>query len=205
MGRLFAFLRCVLLKLRIVQAMKVFHLITGLKQGGAEGILYRLAVLSRGHIDHVIVSMTDEGDYGPRLRELGVTVHALGLPRGRLTVSGLYRLWSLMREAKPDAVQTWMYAADLTGGLVARLRGVRPICWGVHNSNFNSCGKTAKLAGRLCAWVSGWLPSVIVSCSEHAAHVHAKLGYSGGEIRDHPQWLRCFEIFSAARRTRHFA
>ena len=36
--------------------------------------------------------------------------------------------------------------------------------------------------GRLCAWVSGWLPSVIVSCSERAAHVHEKLGYSGGKF-----------------------
>ncbi len=157
--------------------MKVFHLITALELGGAEGVLYRLAVASREQVNHVIVSMTDEGDYGPLLRNLGITVHALQLPRGRLTLRGLYRLWSLMREAKPDVVQTWMYPADLAGSLVARLQGISPICWGVRNSNFKSCGRTAKLAGRLCAWVSGWAPTVIVSCSEHAARVHEKLGY----------------------------
>ena len=128
--------------------------------------------------------MTDEGVYGPRLRDLGITVRELNFPAGRVTLKGLYRLWRLLREAKPDAVQTWMYHADLAGGLIARLAGIRLVIWGIRNSHSSpgSLSRSARRAARLCAWLSAWLPVAIVSCSEHAAHVHQRMCYDASKF-----------------------
>ncbi|MFY9641562.1 MAG: glycosyltransferase [Rhodomicrobium sp.] len=164
--------------------MKVLHVITGLDQGGAEAVLYRLVTASAGEAEHIVVSMKDEGVYGPRLRQLGVTVHALGFPQGGITLKGLHRLWRLIATYKPDAVQTWMYHADLVGGVMARLGGTRAICWGIRNSNLSpeTSSRSARWAARLCAGLSGFVPSAIVSCSEEAARVHQRLGYRASKF-----------------------
>jgi len=128
--------------------------------------------------------MTDEGVYGPSLRESGFAVHALGFPRGRLTPNGLRRLWRLIIDSKPDAVQTWMYHADLVGGLTARLAGTRSVIWGIRNSHTSPEGlsRSARRAAYLCARLSNWLPWAIISCSKHAALVHQRLGYQANKI-----------------------
>ena len=114
--------------------MKILHIINGLNQGGAETELYRLVAASAGEAEHAVVSLTGEGVYGPQLRQLGIPVHTLKFPRGWLTLRGLHRLWQLIVTVRPDAIQTWLYHADLIGGLMGRLAGVRTVCWGIRNS-----------------------------------------------------------------------
>ena len=109
--------------------LRVLHVITGLGQGGAESVLFRLATHAGEPVEHVVVSLTDEGIYGERLRAAGIEVHALGMPRGRVSLGGFLALRRLIAGKRPDAVQTWMYHADLIGGLAARLAGVRAIAW----------------------------------------------------------------------------
>ena len=47
--------------------MKILHVINGLNRGGTETVLYRLVAASASEAEHVIVSLTGEGLYGPRL------------------------------------------------------------------------------------------------------------------------------------------
>jgi glycosyltransferase involved in cell wall biosynthesis len=164
-----------------VPSLKVLHILPGLEQGGAEGVLYRLALATRGEMHHTVISMTGEGIYGPRLRSLGIPVHTLDLGGWR-SAEGLYRLWRVIQGAGANVVQTWLYKADLIGGSIARLAGVRAICWGIRNSNFNTCGRSNKFAGRICAKLSGTVPSAIISCSELAAEVHQSLGYRASKF-----------------------
>jgi glycosyltransferase involved in cell wall biosynthesis len=159
--------------------MKILHVISGLELGGAEAVLYRLVTATTSQDEHVVISLTGEGVYGPRLREAGVAVHTLELPRGRLTLRGLCRLWRLIRTARPDVVQTWMYHADLIGGAVGRLAGVRAVYWSIRNSTLSrtATSRSTRLTARACALVSGWLPEAITCCSEVSATVHQALGY----------------------------
>jgi len=58
--------------------LKIVHIITGLNDGGAEAVLYRLCKYDKDNI-YVGVSMMDEGKYGPLLRDCGVDVHCVGI------------------------------------------------------------------------------------------------------------------------------
>ncbi|MCV6795255.1 glycosyltransferase [Achromobacter ruhlandii] len=160
-------------------ALCVVHVITGLGQGGAESVLWRLATFPGQEVEHIVVSLTDDGIYGERLRAAGVTVHALGMPRGRITLGGFMALRRLIAGARPDAVQTWMYHADLIGGLAARLAGVRAVAWGIRNSgaHLERSSRSARMVLRACALLSGVLPGAIVCAAQDAAERHAAKGY----------------------------
>lgn len=159
--------------------LRVMHVITGLGQGGAESVLLRLATYPEAAVEHTVVSLTDEGIYGERLRAAGVAVHALGMKRGRVSLGGFLALRALIARARPDAVQTWMYHADLIGGLAARLAGVRAIAWGIRNSgeHLERSSRSARLVLRACALLSGWVPRAIVCAAQKAAERHADKGY----------------------------
>ena len=48
--------------------LKVLHIISGLKSGGAEGVLYRL-ILNDNKNEHYVLSLTNEGFYGHLLKK----------------------------------------------------------------------------------------------------------------------------------------
>jgi glycosyltransferase involved in cell wall biosynthesis len=164
--------------------LKILHVITGLNDGGAESALYRLCKHDQLN-SHIVVSMMGQGKYGPLLQEIGVRVICLGMPQGRVTLNGLFQLWRSIRESKPDVVQTWLYHADLIGGVVSRLAGVVNVFWGVHHSNLSPGtvkGKTIVVA-KICSIISSWVPKNIVCCSQSAVEIHVALGYSREKFR----------------------
>ncbi|MDR5891924.1 glycosyltransferase [Halomonas mongoliensis] len=164
--------------------MKVVHIISGLGEGGAEATLYRLCLQDRAN-SHTVISMMDEGLYGERIRQTGARLVCLHMRPGRLSVSGLYRLWRLLRRERHDVVQTWMYHADLVGGVLARLAGVKRIFWGIRHSTLEP-GKNSRstiLVARLCAWLSSLVPTSIICCAQNAAETHRQLGYCPDKLR----------------------
>lgn len=157
--------------------MNVIHVITGLSDGGAEGVLYRLVVNDDANVHHVI-SLSSVGKYGSLLRDVGIKVTTLEMPRGRLTFSGCFRLWRILRYSRPNVIQTWMYHADLLGGFFGWLMGI-PVVWGVRNSTL-VVGKSTRSTiwvSRVCAAVSSWVPQQIIVCAQEAARVHSDIGY----------------------------
>src|SRR5690606_12557663 len=113
--------------------LTVVHVISGLGQGGAETVLYRLVTAPQTQTRHIVVSLGDMDVFGPRLQQAGIEVHALRM-KGLRFLSGLYALRRLLKRIRPDVVQTWMYHADLLGGVVARSVGLRTVVWGIRNS-----------------------------------------------------------------------
>lgn len=162
--------------------MKVIHIITGLSNGGAEGVLYRLCRYDTKQ-KHIVISMMGEGKYGPLLKAIGIQVHCLNMPQGRVTFSGLWQLFKLLRSYKPEVVQTWMYHADLIGGVIAKLAGIKSIFWNVRHTTLEP-GKSKRITiwvAKACAFVSGWIPKKIIYCAHEAKIVHEKLGYKNGK------------------------
>ncbi len=164
--------------------MKTVHIISGLNDGGAEAVLYRLCSSDQA-VKHHVISLMGEGKYGPLLCAAGVEVSCLNMPRGRVTAGGLWRLWRLLRQIRPQAVQTWMYHADLVGGAIARLSGIKRVSWGIHHSVMNKkqSRRSTIWVARLCAYVSSRIPSTIICCAQKALEVHRDLGYAADRLR----------------------
>ena len=150
--------------------LRICHIITSLTDGGAETVLYRLCTHDKKY-QHTVISLRDAGKFGALLEASGIIVYYLDMPRGRMTLTGLWCLWRLLRSERPDVVQTWMYHADFIGGIVARLARIPIVCWGIRTSNLEPEKSTRStiLVARVCAWLSRWIPTAIVSCSAKAA------------------------------------
>ncbi len=162
--------------------MKVVHVITGLGVGGAETALYKLLSRWRGLAE--VVSLTGTGPVGDRIAALGVPVEAVGMRPGVPDPLGFWRLMGRLRAARPDVVQTWMYHADLLGGLAARVAGGFPVVWGVRHTNldprFNK--RTTLWTARACARLSRRVPERIVCCGEAVREAHARIGYAAEKM-----------------------
>ena len=164
--------------------MQITHIISGLNDGGAEAVLFRLCTHDTAH-QHVVISLSDEGKYGQQLLGKGIVVHALGMRPNRPSPLAFWRLVRLLRSHKPDVVQTWMYHADLLGGLAARMAGIKTIVWGIHHTTLEP-GKSKKTTiwiAKLLAKLSWWLPSRIAVCAQRAMDVHEALGYDRSKMR----------------------
>lgn len=163
--------------------MKVVHVITGLGDGGAEGVLTRLCLHAKG-AGHIVISLMDEGKYGSVLKDAGVCVYSLGLNPSRPNPIKLFSLIKLIRKESPDVVQTWMYHADLLGGIAAKLAGVKAVFWGVRHSALEK-GKSKRstiMIAKLCAWLSPFIPKKIICCAEKSSQVHAGIGYQKSKL-----------------------
>ncbi|MDY3331019.1 MAG: glycosyltransferase [Pelistega sp.] len=162
--------------------MRVVHLISGLGQGGAETVLTRLVTNSSS--EHIIVSFSDEGVFGAQLREAGIPVYSLGVKSGKEGLKNLLALRTLLKRLNPDVVQTWMYHADLFGGLITRLSGFRHIAWGIRNSgaSLKETSRVNYYLARISAFLSRIIPQRIIVCGEQAAKIHASWGYAANKM-----------------------
>jgi glycosyltransferase involved in cell wall biosynthesis len=179
-------------------------LTTGLEYGGAEMMLYKfLSRMDKTRFTAQVISMIELGPFSRKIQELGVPLRSLGMNKGVPDPIGLIRLIRWLREVRPDVIQTWMYHADLIGGLAAKLAGGIPVAWNIRHTDLRA-GSSRRLTiytMRMCAQLSNWLPTKIVCCSEASRKVHSALGYAAQKMVVIPNGLdlTLFRPDSAAR------
>lgn len=146
-------------------------------------MLAKLVIASR-HCDpewqHTIVSLTALGVVGERLRKDGFEVHALNIRGPFSLISAIYWIGRRLRQSRPrPIVQTWLYHANLIGGLVARNAGCQAL-WNIRQTIPAQADMkwSTRFVCRLCAWLSGRVPERIVCCASAIASSHAEIGYS---------------------------
>ena len=158
--------------------MRILHIISGLKRGGAETQLFRICKFDQDN-DHIVVSLSNKEGYGDILEKLNVSVYALNFSSGRINISGLIKLYRIMKQLKPDVVQTWMNHSDLIGGIIARIAGIKNIFWGVHQTILikgKSKASTIMIV-KLNAFLSNLIPNKIIYCAEKSREVHELIGF----------------------------
>lgn len=162
----------------------VAFIITGLDTGGGEMMLEKLLAHLPASIHPCVFSLTTAGDIGPRLRARGVQVEALGMRRGLPSPLAWLRLVRRLRALRPDVVHTWMYHADLLGGIAARAAGVHAVLWGLRQSNLDpALNRRSTLAVvQLCAWLSGLVPVRIACAGVSARDAHVRAGYAADRM-----------------------
>jgi glycosyltransferase involved in cell wall biosynthesis len=155
----------------------ILHIISGLSSGGAEGVLYRLIKNDINSV-HKVVSLTDGGVYVKKLINIGVIVDILNMPRGRVTIRGINKLYKIIKATSPDIVQTWMYHSDLLGGVLAKILSVKIIIWGIRGPyNKKITSFSTKLVVYSCMLLSRWIPTFIISNSYFSKDAHINIGY----------------------------
>ena len=158
--------------------MQVLHIITGLKRGGAETLLYRICQFDKEY-NHTVISLTGTQDYGKMLNQINVSVYALNFSSSKINFFSLFKLYKLIREIKPDVVQTWMSHADLIGGVIARFAGIKNIFWGVHHTNLikGESKRATMMIVKLNALLSYLVPKKIIYCAEKSREIQELIGF----------------------------
>lgn len=172
------------MKQSVVGRMKIVHVISGmLFTGGAQMMLYKLlSCLDRTAFEAQVVSLVGSGPVGEKIQALGVPVRTLGMRRGVPNPIGVYRLARWLRQDRPHVVQTWMYHADLIGGLAAKLAGDIPTAWNIRHSSLDGDKWLSRWTAGACARLSNWLPRRIVCCSEVSRQLHTACGYAADQM-----------------------
>jgi glycosyltransferase involved in cell wall biosynthesis len=114
-----------------------------------------------------------------KFREIDAPVVCLGMKRGGISPAPFFTLVRLLRSAAPDLVHTWMYHADLFGGVATKLAGRFPVLWNIRHSNLEHYADSMAThwVARICARLSPFLPERIVCCAESAQRFHVEMGY----------------------------
>jgi len=163
----------------------ICHIITGLQGGGAEKMLFRLLCNTLdGPFAYSVISLTDTGPVGQQIRDIGIPVNSLRMPRGFPDPRGIFKLYFLLKRSRPNLVQTWMYHADLIGGITAKIAGKLPVVWNIRHSDLarDKIKRNTILTAKACAKLSSKLPNRIICCAENAKKAHIELGYDPDKI-----------------------
>jgi glycosyltransferase involved in cell wall biosynthesis len=161
--------------------IKIIHIITDLKQGGAETTLFKLlSGIERSKFENYVVSLREEGVFSTKIKQLGFDVKCLNYPPGVPNPKMIYDTMKVINNYKPDLTKTWMYHGNLIGGLAGCLGKRSPIIWGIrHGSMDTGSTKTAtRLVAQLGAKLSKFIPTKIVVSSDSSLEYHASIGYS---------------------------
>ena len=161
--------------------LRVVFVITGLGTGGAETMLFRLLQrIDRHRFAPHVVTLTNGGEIGPGIQALGIPVEALHMRPARPDLAAFMRLRQRLRALQPHILHTWMYHADLLGGVAGRLAGVQRVVWGIRHTDLSAQAnkRSTLVVARLCAWLSRWVPDSITVNSEVSRQVHGRFGYA---------------------------
>jgi glycosyltransferase involved in cell wall biosynthesis len=156
----------------------ILHLIVGLGDGGAEATLYKL--IYNDHLNaHVVVSLTNLGKYGAYFNKIKVPVHTLRFNKFRTNLIGFIKLLRLIKEYKPDILQSWMYHSDFITCFVKLFYPKIKIIWNIRNTLFNIKDSYLRyFVSKFCSIFSQIVPEKIVSCSFIAMKQHVSFGYT---------------------------
>jgi glycosyltransferase involved in cell wall biosynthesis len=156
--------------------VRVLHVVTDLKIGGAETMLCKLVdELSRqGSTQSDVISLRGDEPLGVRLRAAGARVHAVGM-RGPLDgMRAAARLRERMRDIKPDVVQGWLYHGNLAALLSP---SDAPVLWNVRSTVVREFDSMSGRAGFALSRMLSGKPWCVVYNAEEARADHERAGF----------------------------
>jgi glycosyltransferase involved in cell wall biosynthesis len=164
--------------------LRILHIITDLNVGGAEmNLIKLLSNMDRQIFQHEVITLGGAGVLQPKVEALGIPVYTLGMSPNFPNPITLLRLSIHIRRSKPDIVQTWMFHANLVGGIAARLAGSKMIVWGIRNVDSAGLKKATRLIIRLNALLSHFIPDWIICVAETVRTTFAAMGYAEHKMK----------------------
>jgi glycosyltransferase involved in cell wall biosynthesis len=157
---------------------RILFITSSLNLGGAERQLLLLCDELRSEFNVEIVSLDKDG---PLLSRYQDSSHELKMiePSYLGVLGDLFRLIKVLRQTKPDAVVTWLYEADILGGVATKLTSKSPIIWTARNSALPRFGYLKKLALLL---LSKTIPDYVIANGRPAFKFHKSIGYPARKL-----------------------
>ena len=154
---------------------KIIFIAPDINSGGAENILYNVAK-NQNNKDITIISLTDIGFYGNKLKDSNYKIYALNMKKNLFLIIKLLYLIILIRKIKPKFVQTWLYHGNLIGGIAAKIAGIKNIIWTIHH-DFESGSLIMNFEMKILILLSYIIPNKIIYGSWSSKFNHFKNGY----------------------------
>jgi len=166
----------------ILRPRKILFVTAGLRGGGAEAMLARLATARPSVADEItVVSLIPAETHLARLIAGGVEVVELRFDKAGGILTGLFKLARLIAAKRPEIVQGWMYHGDLAALVALVLSGRRRqtrLVWSIRCTamDWRGYGVGLWLVVKACALLSGW-PDLVTANSVAGLKSHLALGY----------------------------
>jgi len=155
----------------------ICHVITGLKTGGAEMMLWKLLSASEFRVRSSVISLRDKGTIGPRLEALGIPVTDIGIRKPLVGPIAWWRLRRAISDCTPDLIQGWMYHGNLAA-LLGRPNHRWPVTWSIRQSfgGYSNEKAMTRIAIKVGAWLSSRAARIIYN-ARSSARQHEAIGY----------------------------
>ncbi|WP_059106093.1 glycosyltransferase [Shouchella shacheensis] len=116
--------------------IKCIHLITDLKAGGAEMMLYKTVKGLSNEFEPIVVSLMGEGPVSKLIEKENIKLYHLNLTKNKLSmVSALLKLFKIIKKERPAIIHSYMFHADLFGRIVGTFLRVPVIISSIRNEN----------------------------------------------------------------------
>lgn len=155
---------------------KLIFIAPDINSGGAENILFNVAKTFNKK-DIVLISLTDIGFYGSKLKNCGYELYALEMKKNIFAIFKFLYLIIIIYKYKPLIVHTWLYRANLFGGVAAKIAGVKKIYWTIHH-DFEYSNFLMMLEMKILILFSYFIPKKIIFGSDISKNNHILNGYS---------------------------
>ncbi|BCA54459.1 putative Glycosyl transferase group 1 [Nitrospira sp. KM1] len=171
---------------------KIVLLIVGCGIGGTESHVLELASrLDQRRYDVVVCSLKPLGPVGRELHARGIRVMSLnGL--GKYDPRVLWRLWAMIRQERPDLVQSFLFWANVSARVLCRLTRRQPVVSSYHDEIVSEHWLHRLVDRMTLAW------SAKIVCCSHAVQrsVMSKIGGRGGQFEVIPFGVEATQFLS---------
>ena len=155
---------------------RIVHIVGGLGSGGTESMLYKILKYSdKTKYYHEVISLTDEGVLGKKIRSEGFKVHTLNISYRNL-IPSLFKAKRICKDF--DLISTWLYHPDLFGFIVAKILLKKKLVWNVRHSNLDRNSNKARTLRivKINSWLSKYVDTITYN-SEQAFENHKLIGF----------------------------
>lgn len=166
--------------------MRILHVITDLKDGGAEAVLFRLISHDIAN-QHYVICLGDGGKYLLLLEKIDVPVAVIDINSGVQGIARFYKLRTILKNFAPDLIQGWMYHGNIAATILRFMGRPIPVFWGIHHTNLvvGVDPLLTRLISRCLAFLSSTIPksvNKIICCGEKSKLVHQSYGYADNKL-----------------------
>ncbi|HON56554.1 MAG TPA: glycosyltransferase, partial [bacterium] len=110
-----------------MKKIKILHLTTDSKIGGTEKMLITLAEnYDRNKFEMIFVTLIGDGELLNELIMRGCKAYSINM-RSKLEIYKILRLYKILKNEKPDILNTYLFHADQLGRILGKIAGIKII------------------------------------------------------------------------------